>query len=424
MPTLITCPKCKNEFAAEDAIAEVLEKDFQTKLNKERETLSKQFSIQQQELEKQQKEFEEKKKKENELFAERLQKERLKLETELQEQLHKSISGDYENKLRLLEQNNKDNEEKLKQARQKELDFLQKVQELKNKESELELNLQRQLQQEREKITEDVKKLEQQKTQAKETEYLLKMRELEKQLKDQTILADEMKRKMEQGSMQLQGEVQEQALEDLLKNAYPFDIITEVAKGRRGADCIQTVRNNFGQECGHIIYESKRTQNFSADWIEKLKADMRSEKADIAVIVTTVMPKDMDCFGLKDGIWICTFDEVKALSGVLRDGVIRVYNSAKGHENKGDKINMLYTYLTSNEFTEKWKAMREGFLSIAQSIQKEKDVMEKLWAARKKQLEKILYNSNDIKGSIDGISGHDSIDFNLLENSDDVLLEN
>jgi hypothetical protein len=423
MATLITCPNCKSEFAPEDAIAKVLEKEFQEKLIKERETLSKQYSVQQLELEKKEKEFEEKKKKENDLFAERLQKERLKLETEVQEQLRKSISGDYENKLKMLQQSNFDNEEKLKAARQKELEFLKKEQELKNKETELEINLQRQLQLERERITEDVKKQEQQKSEAKETAHMLKLRELEKQLEDQKKLADEMKRKADQGSMQLQGEVQEQALEDMLKNSFPFDVITEVAKGRRGADCIQTVRNNFGQECGHIIYESKRTQNFSADWIEKLKTDMRTEKADIAVIVTSRMPKDMDCFGLKDGVWICCFDEVKALAGVLRDGVIRVFNSAKSHENKGEKINMLYSYLTSNEFTEKWKAMREGFLSIAQSIQKEKDVMEKLWAARKKQLEKILYNSNDIKGSIDGISGHDAIDFNLLEDNDDILLE-
>ncbi|HEV8081462.1 MAG TPA: DUF2130 domain-containing protein [Chitinophagaceae bacterium] len=424
MPTLIICPNCKNEFAPEDAIAKVLEKQFEIKLNSERENLSRQYSVQQLELEKQQKEFEEKKKKANDLFAERLQVERLKLETELQEQLRKSISSDFENKLRLLEQNNKDNEEKLKSARKKELDFLQKEQQLKNKENELDLNMQRQLQQEREKIGEEIKKSEQQKNLAKETEYLFKLRELEKQRDDQKKLVEEMKRKAEQGSMQLQGEVQEQALEDMLKNAFPFDLITEVAKGRRGADCIQTVRNNFGQECGHIIYESKRTQNFSGEWIEKLKTDMRTEKADIAVIVTNRMPKDMDCFGLKDGVWICCFDEVKALAGVLRDGVMRVYSSAKSHENKGDKINMLYSYLTSNEFTEKWKAMREGFLSIAQSIQKEKDVMEKLWAARKKQLEKILYNSNDIKGSIDGISGHDTIDFNLMENNDDNLLEN
>ena len=206
----------------------------------------------------------------------------------------------------------------------------------------------------------------------KETEHNLKFKELEKQLEDQKKLADEMKRKAEQGSMQLQGEVQETALEEILRNNFPFDVITEVGKGVRGADCIQLVSNNFGQECGKIIYESKRTENFGADWIEKFKKDMRSTGADIAVLVTKTMPKEMDCFGLKDGIWVCTFSEVKALAKVLRDGIIRIFNSAKSQENKGDKMHLLYDYLTSNEFSEQWKAIREGFFAMKIGITKRK----------------------------------------------------
>ena len=224
-----------------------------------------------------------------------------------------------------------------------------------------------------------------------------------------------MKRKAEQGSMQLQGEVQETALEEILRNAFPFDLIMEVGKGVRGADCIQLVRNNFGQECGKIIYESKRTENFGGDWIEKFKKDMRSNGADIAVLVTKTMPKDLNCFGLKDGIWICTFSEVKALANVLRDGVIRVYNSSKKHENKGDKMHLLYDYLTSNEFSEQWKAIREGFNSMKMSIQVERNAMERLWKAREKQLEKVLLNSVHIKGSIDGIAGTETINLGLLD---------
>lgn len=421
MLTLITCPKCQNEFAPEDAIAKELEKEFETKLNKERETLSKQFSVQQQELEKQQREFEEKKKKENELFAEKLQKEKQKLETELQEQLRKSISGDYENKLKMLQQSNQDNEEKLKTARQKELEFLKKEQELKNKEADLEIRLQKRLQEERIQVTEQIRKQEIEKNSLKETEHQMKLKELEKQLEDQKKLANEMRRKAEQGSMQLQGEVQETALESMLRNAFPFDVITEVGKGVRGADCIQMVRNNFGQECGKIIYESKRAENFGADWIEKFKKDMRSTGADIAVLVTKTMPKDLDCFGLKDGIWVCTFSEVKALANVLRDGIIRIYNSAKSQENKGDKMHLLYNYLTSNEFSEQWKAIREGFFAMKIGIQKERDSMERLWKAREKQLEKVLLNSAHVKGSIEGIAGQDSISLSLLDEPD--LLE-
>ena len=224
-----------------------------------------------------------------------------------------------------------------------------------------------------------------------------------------------MKRKAEQGSMQLQGEAQEMALEEMLRSTFPFDIVSEVGKGVRGADCVQTVRNNFGQECGKIIYESKRTSTFTQEWIEKLKNDMRSLGADIAVIVTKTMPRDMDCFGVRDGVWICSFSEVRALTTVLRDGVIRVYNTARSNENKGDKMHMLYSYLTSHEFAEQWKAIREGFMNMKLSIQKERDAMERLWKAREKQLEKVLLNAAHIRGSIEGISGLETVDLNLLE---------
>ena len=257
----------------------------------------------------------------------------------------------------------------------------------------------------------------------------MKLKELEKQLEDQKKLAvemerraEEMQRKADQGSMQLQGEVQELALEQLLRTAFPFDSITEVGKGVRGADCILTIRNNHGQECGKIIYESKRTMTFSLDWIEKLKADMRSLGADVAIIVTQTMPKDMNGFGEKEGVYICSFAEVRALTQVLRNGVIQLFNAARSQLNKGDKMNLLYDYLTSSEFAEQWKAIREGFHSMRQSIQRERDTMERLWKAREKQLEKVLLNVAHVRGSIEGIAGKDAIDINLLDDSADEAL--
>ncbi|HEX7904701.1 MAG TPA: DUF2130 domain-containing protein [Chitinophagaceae bacterium] len=394
MPTEIKCPNCGHQFEPNDAIREEVEKELRSKAADWQ-------------------------KKKNDEFQLKLEEERKKIQQSLEENIRKNISGDFENKVRQLEQNNKDNEEKLKTARQKEADFLRKEQELKNKEAEIDVNVQRQLQKEREKLSEDIRKIEEQKVATKETEYQMRLKELEKQLDDQKKLADEMRRKAEQGSMQLQGEVQELALEEMLRAAFPFDVIGEVGKGVRGADCIQTVRNNFGQECGKIIYESKRTNAFTADWIEKLKGDMRSLSADIAVIVTKTMPKEMDCFGIKDGVWICTFSEVKALTAVLRDGVIRVFNASKNQENRGDKMHLLYDYLTSGEFAEQWKAIREGFMSMKMSIQKERDAMEKLWKAREKQLEKVLLNAAHVRGSIEGIAGMDSVDLNLLESGNE-----
>lgn len=231
-----------------------------------------------------------------------------------------------------------------------------------------------------------------------------------------------MKRRVEQGSMQLQGEVQELALEELLKTAFPFDTISEVGKGVKGADAIQTVRNKQGQDCGKIIYESKRTKAFSNDWIEKLKVDMRAQQADVAVLVSEVLPKDLDTFGEKDGVWICRFSEVKALSTLLRDGIIKIYTATKSEDNKGEKMTMLYSYLTSNEFSGQWKAIREGFMSMRHSIQKERDSMEKLWKAREKQLEKILLNAAHIQGSVEGIAGSDSVNLSITDD-ENLMLE-
>jgi hypothetical protein len=396
MATSIKCPNCGHQFEPNEIIREEVEKELRSKMTEWQLQKQKQFDVQ-------------------------LIEEKNKIEKATEENLRKSIASDFENKLRMLEKNNSDYEEKLKEARKQQLGFLQKEQELKNKEAELELAVHKKLQEERGKLSADIRKLEEQRIAAKETEFNLRIKEMEEKLEAQRKLAEEMKRKAEQGSMQSQGEAQELALEDLLKTSFPFDIISEVGKGVRGADCIQTVRNSFGQECGKIIYESKRTSSFSNDWIEKLKTDMRSTGADTAVIVTQAMPKDMNSFGEKEGVWICSFAEVKPITYMLREGIIKIFNATKNQENKGDKMQLLYDYLTSNEFGGQWKAIREGFMSMKLSIQKERDAMEKLWKAREKQLEKVLLNAAHIRGSIEGISGMD-VDLNLLDTNENNML--
>ncbi|MBW4888875.1 DUF2130 domain-containing protein [Mucilaginibacter sp. HMF5004] len=356
-------------------------------------------------------------------FEQKLADEKKALQLTLEENLRKTIAADFENKLQLLETNNKDAEEKLKLSRLKELEFLKREQELKNKESEMELQLQRKLQEQRTELAEQIRKQEHEKGLVKETEHQLRVMELTKQLEDNKKLVDEMKRKAEQGSMQLQGEVQELILEELLRSSFPFDIITEVGKGVRGADCVQVVRNQNGQECGKIIYESKRTSAFSMEWIEKLKKDMRNIGVDVAVIVTQCYPKGMDCFGEKDGVWICSFEEAKAVAYVLRDSILRLYSATKSQENKGDKMHLLYDYLTGSEFAAQWKAIREGFMDMRMSILKERETMERLWKAREKQLDKVLLNATHIRGSVDGIAGRDAVQLSLTEDDDTLLLE-
>lgn len=377
MPAKIKCPNCSHEFEPTDLIRNEIQKEVNSK-------------------------------------AEEWKK---KKEKELEESLRKNISSDFETKLRLLEENNKENEDRLKLARQNEVDFLRKEQELKNKEAELELTVQKQLQKDRGKLTEDIRKIEEQKVAARENEFLLKIKELEKQRDDQKKLADEMRRKNEQGSMQLQGEVQELALEEMLSVHFPFDLISEVGKGVKGADCIQTVRNGIGLEAGKIIFESKRTENFSAEWIEKLKTDMHNQAADIAVIVTKTLPKDMTQFGEKQGVYICTFIEAKSLVTVLRNAILKIAEVKNIQENKGDKMNAIYNYVTGQEFRRGLQMMRENFRNLQTQLDKEKEDFEKNWQKKRKMIQTIIDNSSHVSGSIEGIAGGDSVDLNLLEDS-------
>ncbi len=437
MSTLIICPNCKTQFEPEAAIAQSVEDRVRKEFNEKWTELTKQKDDQLKQKEQQwlkeqqekdllwQKELHNKDLKWQQLQNEqsrKLDEEKKELEATLRKELSAKVGADYETKLKLLEETNKENETKLTEARQKELDFLKKMQELKTREQEMELEVQRKLTDERNKLLEIVKKEEEKKNKLRDGEYEMKLKERDKQLDDQRKLIEEMKRKSEQGSMQLQGEVQELALEQLLTYAFPYDTISEVGKGVKGADCIQTVRNNFGQECGKIIFESKRTKDFSNDWIEKLKADMRVLGADVAVIVTQAMPKDMTNFGEREGIWICSFGEVRALVYVLRDLILKVFNAKKSQDSKGDKMTLLYNYLISGEFSEQWSAIREGFMGMKISIQKERDQMEKMWKAREKQLEKVLLNAAHIKGSIEGIAGMD-VDLNLVGDGDKYLIE-
>lgn len=233
----------------------------------------------------------------------------------------------------------------------------------------------------------------------------LKIKELEKQLEDQKNLAEEMKRKAEQGSMQLQGEVQELALEEILASLFPFDLVSEVAKGVKGADVIHKVRNRHGVECGIILYESKRTKAFSVDWIPKLKADALDTKADVCIIVTETLPEGIDRIGQKDGVWICSFNDFKGLVMVLRESLIKINEAYASQTNKGEKMQMLYDYLTSNEFKMQLGAIVEGFSDLQNSYVQEKRAMERIWKQREKQLEKVLLNTNHFIGSIQGIAG-------------------
>ncbi len=419
MATEIRCSNCGSMISIEEAVKEEYKQSLREQMlryKKEQDELlareRENFRIKEQQLR-------DKAQREEENFLKKVQEERQRLQQELEASLRKSIQGDFENQLRILQQQQEDNTHKLAEARKKELEFMRKELELKNKESELELSLQRQLQEQQVLLADKIRREEMERNAHKETQHQLRLKELEKQLDDQKKLAEEMRRKAEQGSMQLQGEAQELLLEELLREFFPMDTVEEVSKGVEGADCILIVRNHLGVECGKIIFESKRAKNWNNAWVDKLKADMRSQQADLAILVTQCYPKGMDCFGERDGVWLCSFKEVSGLAAALRNAIIRIAESRKSEENKGEKMHLLYNYLTGVEFRGQIEAIVEGFLSMKNSITRERMQMEKIWKEREKQLDKVLINTSGMYGSIKGIAGASVGNIPLLEDAED-----
>ena len=247
----------------------------------------------------------------------------------------------------------------------------------------------------------------------------------DKSRQSQSALIEEMKRKQEQGSMQTQGEVQELAIEGWLRQTFPYDEIKEIKKGESGADTLQIVHTPTNRNCGTIYYESKNAKGFSKAWISKFKKDIQAKNADIGVLVTNVMPSDMPTFGNKEGIIICSFADFKALSAVLRDGIIRQNSMAISQENKGDKMAMLYDFITSNEYRLHVQAILDSYTEMELDLNQEKRAMTKIWAKREKHINGIIMTTSKISGAIEGIAGNAVLPIPQLElpADDDDLLE-
>ncbi len=375
MATEVKCPNCGHQFELNESLKNEVEKELRGKM------------------------IDWQKKKEEEFD---------KQKTVLVNDAIKKAGEETAAKLKSLEEDARIKTQQLQELQKKELDLLRDKNALEEKQKNLEVEIEKRFLEKRKEIEESAIKREQELFDLKTKEYKLQMEQQQK-------LIEELKRKSEQGSMQLQGESQEALLEEILKDNFPFDIIEEVGKGVEGADCIQLVRNNSGVVCGRIIYESKRTKAWSNSWIDKLKTDKRTSGSDVAILVSQVFPKDMDKFGEKDGVWVCNFSEVSSVSYLLRSGIMKVFETQKAQEGKGDKMKMLYDYLTGNEFRGQMEAIVEGFMAMKQSIMKERIQMEKLWKEREKQLEKVLLSTSGMYGSVKGIAGASVSDIPLLD---------
>jgi hypothetical protein len=394
----ITCPNCGHKIDVNELLYHQLEEELQKKFQDNLAKVKKDFKEKESLIEKERKILKREKdklsetinKKTDEAIKTEIQKIEKQLKKELDEEKSeqiKSMQDELEEKSKELRDYNKAKSDIERLKREKE--------ELKSSiEAESEKKLTVILKEEREKI----QKEESEKINMKLFEKDHLVEQLKKQLQ-------EAQRKAEQGSMQLQGEVQEIAIEEWLRDRFPLDTIEEVKKGARGADCIQIINTRSKQNCGSIYYESKRTKVFQISWIEKFKDDIRDRGANIGVLVTENMPDDMDRMGLRDGVWICTFEEFKGLCTVLRESLIQLNNAICTQENKGDKINMLYDFLTSNEFRLQIEGIVEGFTQMKSDLESEKRSMQGIWKKREKQIEKVLLNTTFMYSSIKGIAG-------------------
>jgi len=414
----INCPSCGTEIDVQDILSHQLEDEIKLKFQTEIATSKKKFEEKEERLNKQLKDFEHTKKNENELFQEKLDSQVKEASKQIEAKLKTKLEVEQVDQFNAMQKELNEQSDKLKELNvsKAEIEKLKREKaELKDKsEAAAQIQLNKTLEIERVKIA----KVETDKNE-------LRFKELQKKLDDQIDLTAQMQKKQEQGSMQLQGEVQELAIEEWLENQFPLDTIEEIKKGVRGADCLQTVNTRENQNCGTIYYESKRTQNFSPSWIEKFKNDIRDKGANIGVLVTEVMPADMDRMGMKNGIWICDFNEFKGLCMVLRESIIQVNNAVSTQENKGDKMVMLYNFLTSNEFKLQVEAIVEGFTQMQADLVSEKRSIQGHWKKREKQIEKVLLNTNFMYSSIKGIAGNaiQSIQALEMDEGDEELNE-
>ncbi|MFZ4547089.1 MAG: DUF2130 domain-containing protein [Bacteroidales bacterium] len=413
----ILCPNCGTEINVNEILYHQLEDDFKKRFSVQLAEEKKKYTSELELLNLQKEEFEKKKQKENELFNEKLQSKLREERQIIEKQLKAKIVGEQSEQFALMQKELLEQSEKLKDLSRSKAE----IERLKREKDELKENVladaERILNQKLIEEKEKIRKFEQDRNE-------LAFKELHKQLDDQKKLTEEMKRKQEQGSMQLQGEVQELAIEEWLAANFPLDSIEEIKKGARGGDCIQTVNTRSRQNCGTIYYESKRTKDFQPSWIEKFKADIRERGANLGVLVTEVLPSDMDRVGLKDGIWICTYDEFKGLCKVLRESIIQISNAIVSQENKGDKMGLLYNFLTGNTFRLQIEAIVEGFTQMQTDLDSEKRAMQRIWKMREKQLEKVISNTIDMHGSIKGIAGNAIQEIKLLDMPyNDMILE-
>lgn len=398
----ISCPKCGTNIPLTEALSQQITEQLRGEFEQEELKRKQAFDAQQKQLEKEKKELEVRALSMQELMAKEVEQ-KLSQEKEL---LWKKAQSQAQEKLSLeltdLKMQNEERGKELEAARKNEIELRRKTREIEEKEKNLELEMERKMDEEKEKLSLTIRR-------SAEEEFRMKMLEKDKQLEQAQRQADDLKRKLDQGSMQIQGDVQENDLRDTLRSAFLTDLIEDVATGIRGADIVQTVQTQFGQSCGIILWESKNTKAWVADWIKKLKSDQGIAKADICILVTKTLPDGVSSFGLVDGVWVCDYTSALPLAHALRVTLQEVYMVKQASIGKGEKMEALYEYLTGNQFKNRIENIVMAFTSMKSDLDSEKRAFQKMWSKREKEIERVTANTVGLYGDLQGIAGANAL---------------
>jgi hypothetical protein len=291
-----------------------------------------------------------------------------------------------------------DRDSKLKIAQDAQADLIRKQRELDDQKRELELTVERRVQDSIEAVRLKAKV---------DAEHTLNMKvaEKEKTITDMQKQIEDLKRKAEQGSQQLQGEVLELALESMLRSRFPMDNIEPVAKGEFGGDVMQRVVTPFGQVCGTILWESKRTKNWSDSWLTKLREDQRNAKAEFAILVSNAMPEGVETFDLVNGVWVAEPRYAVPLVVSLRQSLIEISNARNARDGQATKMELVYDYLTGAKFRHRVEAVVEKFSAMQDDLNKERKFMQRSWAKREIQIQGVVESTVGLVGDLQGIAG-------------------
>jgi hypothetical protein len=393
----IKCPNCGTEIPVTDALTQSIRLNLETSLKADVLKKEKELNSREELLKTNEKKIQKE-------VQQKVEVEKIKI------LLSAKKEAEEKNNLELLDLQkiSEEKDVKLREMQDNELELRKQKREIEEKEKSLEIEFQRKIDIERQTISEKVKS-------DSEEEGRLKIAEKDKQLEQMRKTIDDLKRKSEQGSTQIQGDVQENDIKILLQNSFPVDLIEDVPTGIKGADIIQKINSSLGQEVGIIIWESKNTKAWQGDWIKKLKDDQSLAKADLSILVSQILPEGITSFTYKNGVWVCGYKFIIPLVTILRQSLGEIYKIKQSVVGKDIKMEYLYNYLCGNEFRNKIENIVNAFSSMQTDLETEKRALQKIWKKREKEIERVIINTSGMYGDLQGIVGASLPDIQSLE---------